>query len=245
VTSANCKPLEDYFDHNFELEAVLERTGKVRQLEEIRRLVHLADFAYVRQTEQLGNGHAVLVARDVVGNEPFAVLWGDDILLGTPPVVRQLIDVAEQHEGPVVGVKRVPPSDFEKYGMLAVEPLGGDDDGGRTTRAIRVVEKPPRDESPSDLAQIGGFVLTPDVFDILESTPRGGGGEIWLADALCELMTRRTVYAHEFEGTRYDAGNKLDFLRATVELALEDPDLGPRFRDYLASLDLSAVASRS
>jgi UTP--glucose-1-phosphate uridylyltransferase len=234
VTSNNCKPLEDYFDRNFELEAILERAGKTDLLRDVRRLAELADVAYVRQTEQLGNGHAVLVARNLVGDEPFAVLWSDDVLIGTPPVIRQLIDVAEKLQGPVVGVQRVPPEYFEKYGMLEVEPLGEGD--GRTTRALRVVEKPRRGESPSDLAQIGGFVLTPDIFEILASTQRGAGGEIWLADALRELMLRRTVYAHEFTGTRYDAGNKLDYLRATVELGLADPEFGAAFRNYLRAV---------
>lgn len=236
VTSSNCKPLEDYFDRNFELEAALERAGKTDLLAEVRGLSDLADVAYVRQSEQLGNGHAVLMARNVVGDEPFLVLWSDDIMLGDPPVARQLIDVAEKRGGPVVGVRRVPPEDYEKYGMLEVEPLADGGDGGRTTRALRVIEKPKRDESPSDLAQIGGFVLTPDVFPILAETQRGRGGEIWLADALRELMSRRSVYAHEFEGTRYDAGNKLDYLRATVELGLADPELGPAFQEYLQGI---------
>lgn len=233
VTSPNKKALEDFFDRNFELEATLERTGKTALLEETIHIANLANIAYVRQKQPLGNGHAVLVARHVVGDEPFVVLWGDDILLGDPPIAKQLIDVAERYDGPVVGVRRVPEGDIEKYGILDVEPIEG-----RLSRAKSVIEKPKRSEAPSDLAQIGGFVLTPDVFDILENTHTGTGGEIYLADALVQLMQQRTVYAYEFEGTRYDAGNKLDFLRATVELTLADPELGPQFRDYLQSLDL-------
>jgi UTP--glucose-1-phosphate uridylyltransferase len=237
VTSPNKKPLEDFFDRNFELEHTLEKSGKTKLLDEVIDIANMASVVYVRQKQPLGNGHAVLVARHAVGNEPFAVLWGDDILLGEPPVARQLIDVAERYDGPVVGVRKVPETDFEKYGMLEVEPIEG-----RVSRARSVIEKPPREQSPSDLAQIGGFVLTPDIFDILADTDMGSSGEIYLADALVKLMKQRPVYAYEFEGTRYDGGNKLDFLRATVELALADPELGPEFRNYLESLNPAAIA---
>jgi UTP--glucose-1-phosphate uridylyltransferase len=237
VTSPNKKPLEDFFDRNFELEHTLEKSGKTKLLDEVIDIANMASVVYVRQKQPLGNGHAVLVARHAVGNEPFAVLWGDDILLGEPPVARQLIDVAERYDGPVVGVRKVPETDFEKYGMLEVEPIEG-----RVSRARSVIEKPPREQSPSDLAQIGGFVLTPDIFDILADTDVGSSGEIYLADALVKLMKQRPVYAYEFEGTRYDGGNKLDFLRATVELALADPELGPEFRNYLESLNPAAIA---
>lgn len=240
VTSPNKKALEDFFDRNFELEHTLEKAGKTALLREVIRIADMANVAYVRQKQPLGNGHAVLTARHVVGDEPFVVLWGDDILLGRPPVARQLMDVAERYGAPVVGVRRVPPDDYEKYGMLDVEPMEG-----RVSRAKSVIEKPPRDQSPSDLAQIGGFVLTPDVFDILERTEVGPSGEIYLADALVQLMQQREVYAYEFEGERYDAGNKLDYLRATVEMALADPTLGPEFRSYLASLDVPGPSSHS
>lgn len=240
VTSPNKKPLEDFFDRNFELEYTLERSGKTALLREVVYTAEMANVAYVRQKQPLGNGHAVLVARHAVGDEPFVVLWGDDILLGRPPVARQLMNVAEQYGGPVVGVRRVPETDFEKYGMLDVEPIDGP-----VSRARSVVEKPPRNESPSDLAQIGGFVLTPDIFEILGATKIGPSGEIYLADALVQLMQQRPVYAYEFDGTRYDAGDKLDFLRATVEMALRDPSLGPSFRNYLQSLDLQAASPGS
>lgn len=236
VTGSNKKPVEDFFDSNFELEWTLEKSGKLGLLDQVRRITDMVEVVYVRQKQPLGNGHAVLVARHVVGDEPFAVLWGDDILLGDPPVPRQLMDAAAECGGPVVGVRQVPPEDFEKYGMLAVDP-----GPGPVWRARSVVEKPRRDESPSDLAQIGGFILTPDIFDLLEETPVGQSGEIYLADALVRLMETRPVFAYAFSGRRYDAGNKLDYLKANVELALEDPELGGRFREYLEGLKLVAI----
>jgi len=234
VTSPNKKAVEDFFDTNVELELSLQRSGKLGLLQEIRALTDLADMVYVRQKQPLGNGHAVLAARHVVGDEAFAVLWGDDILLGDPPVLRQLIDVAERLDAAVVGVRRVPWDDVEKYGVLAVEPIVGEE---RVTRALSVVEKPRRQDAPSNLAQIGGFVLTPDIFDILAATEVGPSGEIFLADALVKLMQERPVFAYEFEGDRYDAGNKLDYLKANIELSLLDPDVGPGLRSYLRALD--------
>jgi UTP--glucose-1-phosphate uridylyltransferase len=234
VTSPGKKSLEDFFDTAFELEANLEATGKSALLAKVRHTTDMANVIYVRQKHPLGNGHAVLAARHAVGDEPFAVLWGDDILLGEPPVAKQLINVAERYDGPVVGVRKVAAGDIEKYGILEIEQIDGP-----VSRAISVVEKPTRAEAPSDLAQIGGFVLTPDIFDILERTTEGTGGEIYLADALNVLMKQRTVFAFEFEGTRYDAGNKLDFLRATIELALDDPELGEELRAYLSQLNLA------
>ena len=236
VTGSNKKALEDYFDTNFELQWTLERAGKLDLLHEVERTSGLAHIVYVRQTEPLGNGHAVLMARSVVGDEPFVVLWGDDVLIADPPVPQQLIDVFERYGGPVIGVRKVPESDVEKYGVLAVEPVG---DG--VYRALSVVEKPKREEAPSNLAQIGGFVLTPDIFDILQRASIGHSGELYLADALNTLMAERPVYAYEFTGRRYDAGNKLDYLRANVELALEDPEIGPQFRRYLESVSAEAA----
>lgn len=233
VTGSNKKAVEDFFDSNFELEFTLEKTGKHDLLREVRDVTKLADVIYVRQKEPLGNGHAVLAARGAVGDEPFIVLWGDDIVLGDPPVPSQLAEVAQRFDGPVVGVRRVPEADFEKYGMLEVEPIAGEQ---RVTRARSVIEKPPRAESPSDLAQIGGFLLTPDIFDLLASAEVGPSGEIFLADALIRLMQLRPVFAYEFTGTRYDAGNKLEYLKANIELTLRDPKFGDDLRSYLATL---------
>ncbi|MGH2449538.1 MAG: UTP--glucose-1-phosphate uridylyltransferase, partial [Chloroflexota bacterium] len=196
-----------------------------------RRATHLANMVYVRQTEPLGNGHAVLMAREVVGDEMFAVLWGDDILLGQPPVPAQLAEVAERYGGPVVGVRRVPKEDVERYGIVSVEPLEG-----RVYRALSVIEKPSPSDAPSDLAQIGGFILTPDIFEILAELEPGPSGEIYLADALVQLMLQREVFAYEFTGKRYDAGNKLDYLKANIDLALMSPQLREPLSEYLRGL---------
>ncbi|MBV9279289.1 MAG: UTP--glucose-1-phosphate uridylyltransferase, partial [Chloroflexi bacterium] len=157
VTSSNSKPLEDFFDRNWELEAALERSGKTALLEQVRRIADIAEFAYVRQKQPLGNGHAVLMARNLVGDEPFVMVWGDDILLGDPPVPRQLMDVAEKYDAPVLAVRRVPIEQVAKYGMVQGEPVEG-----RVSRALSLVEKPKKEQITSDLAQLGGYVLTPD-----------------------------------------------------------------------------------
>ncbi|PZS05636.1 MAG: UTP--glucose-1-phosphate uridylyltransferase [Chloroflexi bacterium] len=238
VTGSNKKAVEDFFDTNFELEWMLEKTGKQELLDEVRRVRDMAEIVYVRQKQPLGNGHAVLVAQHVVGDEPFLLLWGDDILLGDPPVPKQLLQVAARLESPVIGARRVRPQDFEKYGMLEVVPVED-----RVSRALSVVEKPRRSDAPSDLAQIGGFVLTPDIFGVLARLDVGPSGEIYLADALVHLMEQRPVYAYEFTGRRYDAGNKFDYLRANIELALEDADIGPQLSEYLRDLDVASVAA--
>jgi UTP--glucose-1-phosphate uridylyltransferase len=174
----------------------------------------------------------------VVGDEPFVMLWGDDIQMGTPPVPRQLIDVAAQFGGPVIGVRKVARELFQKYGMVRSEPVGG-----RVGLVRSVVEKPKPEESPSDLAAIGGYVLTPDIFDLLGVTGPGLGGEIYLADAVAQLIESRPVYSYEFEGKRYDTGDKLDYLRANIELALNRPDLAPGLRALLAELDVAEPPS--
>lgn len=234
VTGTNKKAVEDYFDTNFELEWTLEKAGKLDALREVRRLTDMADVVYVRQHEPLGNGHAVLAARAAVGDEPFVVLWGDDILLGDPPVPSQLMEVAKRYNGPVVGIREVPDDDVTKYGILEVEPVANN-----VYRAHSVVEKPRVEDAPSRMAQIGGFVLTPDIFDILAATSVGPSGEIYLADALITLMRRRPTYACAFVGDRYDAGNSLDFVKANVQMALRDPEIGDAMHVYLAGLTTS------
>jgi UTP--glucose-1-phosphate uridylyltransferase len=229
VTASSKRAVEDHFDRFFELEYRLETAGKHELLAEARRPAELARFVMVRQGSPLGNGHAVLLAKEVVGNEPFAMLWGDDMVLGSPPFVRQLIDAHERTGGSVVGVMAVPPSEAVKYGVVEVAERIDD----RLVRCSRIVEKPPLDQVPSNLAAVAGYVLTPDIFGYLEETEVGQGGEIWLADGVQKIAARGNLYALEFVGRRYDAGNKLEFLQATVDLALERPDLGPPLRAYL------------
>jgi UTP--glucose-1-phosphate uridylyltransferase len=229
VTASAKRAIEDHFDRSFELEYRLEAAGKHDLLEEARRPADMARFVMVRQGAPLGNGHAVLLAREVVGDEPFAMLWGDDIVLGSPPFVRQLIDAHERTGGSVVGVMAVPPEDAIKYGVVAVSERLDD----RLVRCSRIVEKPPLSDLPSNLAAVAGYVLTPDVFGYLEETAVGQGGEIWLVDAVQKIAAKGNLYALEFAGRRYDAGNKLEFLQATVDLALQRADLGPPFKAYL------------
>jgi UTP--glucose-1-phosphate uridylyltransferase len=229
ITASAKRSIEDHFDRFFELEYRLEASGKHDLVRELRRLSEMAKFVMVRQGAPLGNGHAVLLAKEVVGDEPFAMLWGDDMVLGDPPFVRQLIDAHERTGGSVVGVMSVPPEEAIKYGVIEVAERLDD----RLVRASRIVEKPPLDNVPSNLAAVAGYVLTPDIFGYLEETAVGQGGEIWLADGVQQIAARGNLYALEFQGRRYDAGNKLEFLQATVDLALERPDLGPLFRAYL------------
>ncbi len=234
VTAASKRAIEDHFDTHFELEARLAAAGKEKELEEIRRLTHLAEFVYVRQPAPLGNGHAVLCARDVIGNEPFAMLWGDDMVVAEVPCLAQLLPVYERYDASVAAVMQVPRADIPKYGVCRATAVGP-----RTYRVDELVEKPPVEQAPSNLAVVKEYVLTPDVFDELERTPPGQGGEIWLTDALNRLAGRGKLYAYEFEGRRYDVGNKLEFLIANIELALARPDLGPGLRDYLRERSLA------
>jgi UTP--glucose-1-phosphate uridylyltransferase len=229
ITASAKRAIEDHFDRFFELEYRLESAGKYDLLEETRRPADMARFVFVRQGSPLGNGHAVLLAKEVVGDEPFAMLWGDDMVLGSPPFVAQLIAAHERTGGSVVGVMAVPPQEAIKYGVVEVAERLDD----RLVRCSRIVEKPPRDQVPSNLAAVAGYVLTPDIFGYLEETDVGQGGEIWLADGVQKIAERGNLYALEFSGRRYDAGNKLEFLQATVDLALAREDLGPPFRAYL------------
>jgi UTP--glucose-1-phosphate uridylyltransferase len=229
VTASAKRAIEDHFDRFFELEYRLEASGKHDLLEEARRPAEMARFVMVRQGAPLGNGHAVLLAKEVVGDEPFAMLWGDDVVVGSPPFVAQLVEAHERTGGSVVGVMAVPPEDAIKYGVVEVAERLDD----RLVRCSRIVEKPPVDQVPSNLAAVAGYVLTPDIFAYLEETSVGQGGEIWLADGVQRIAEKGNLYALEFSGRRYDAGNKLEYLQATVDLALERDDLGPAFRAYL------------
>jgi UTP--glucose-1-phosphate uridylyltransferase len=242
VTGRGKNAIEDHFDRAVELESFLEQRGKKEQLEEIRKITQLINVAYVRQGEPLGLGHAVLVAKNLVNGEPFAVVLGDDVIDATPPALKQMIDVFDRVGGPVIAVERVPPEDVSSYGIVAIDESV--DLGPGVHRITSLVEKPPRDEAPSNLAIIGRYILTPDIFDALESTGRDRTGEIQLTNGLRELQKKRPIYACEIAGVRHDTGNKLGFLKALVYFALKRPELAEPFRQYLESLDLKVPAGR-
>jgi UTP--glucose-1-phosphate uridylyltransferase len=233
VTGRGKNAIEDHFDVSYELEHWLAESGKTDLLELVRGVSRMITVSYVRQGEQLGLGHAVLMAKDLVGDEPFAVMLGDDIIDNAVPCMQQMLDVFERHQAPVVAVHRVPRAEVSSYGVIAGQPVQEDD---RVYRVSDLVEKPSADEAPSDLAIIGRYVLTPDIFPILEQTPRDARGEIQLTNGLRRLLENRPIVGYRFEGVRHDAGNKLGFLKATVEFALKRPDLGAAFRDYLRTL---------
>jgi UTP--glucose-1-phosphate uridylyltransferase len=242
VTGRGKNAIEDHFDRAVELESFLEQRGKKEQLEEIRKITQLINVAYVRQGEPLGLGHAVLVAKNLVGGEPFAVVLGDDVIDATPPALKQMIDVFERVDGPVLAVERVPYEDVSSYGIVAVDE--STDLGPGVHRITSLVEKPPREEAPSNLAIIGRYILTPDIFTALEKTTRDRTGEIQLTNGLRELQKTRPIYACEIAGVRHDTGNKLGFLKAVVYFALQRPELAEPFRQYLESLDLKVPAPR-
>ncbi len=233
ITGQSKRAIEDHFDYPFELAHRLRQSNKTDELREVERLSELTNFVYVRQKQPLGNGHAVLVAKEVIGHEPFAVLWGDDLVDADVPCLQQLIQVYERYHCSVMAVMRVPQESIPKYGVIAANPI---DD--RVYEVTDLVEKPSLESAPSDLAAVKGYVLTPEIFEELERTPEGKGGEIWLSDAIKSLMGRQRVLALEFEGRRYDAGNKLEFLQATVDFALKRQDMRDDFRSFLQGLKL-------
>jgi UTP--glucose-1-phosphate uridylyltransferase len=233
VTGRSKVPIEDHFDISFELEKLLEDRGKPDLLKQMRAISEMAKVSYVRQGEALGLGHAVLQARDLVGNEPFAVMLSDDIIDSETPGLQQLLDVYEKYDAPVVGTMQVAGEAISRFGAIDGEEV---EDGVYKIRDM--VEKPKFSEAPSDLAIIGRYVLTPDIFDEIEKTAPGAIGEIQITDAMRSLLKKRPFYAVRFKGTRHDAGDKLGFLIATVEFALQREDLAPEFREYLKSLKL-------
>lgn len=233
VTGRGKAAIEDHFDVSFELEKLLEERGKQAELTAMRAISEMARVSYVRQREALGLGHAVLQARELVGDEPFAVMLSDDIIDSETPALRQLLDVYEKYDAPVIGTMHVAGEAISRFGVLDVEEI---EDG--IYKINDMIEKPPLAEAPSDLAIIGRYVLTPDIFDEIEKTRPGAGGEIQFTDAMRSLLQRRPFYARRFEGTRYDAGDKLGFLIATVEFGLQHEDLAAEFRKYLQSLKI-------
>jgi UTP--glucose-1-phosphate uridylyltransferase len=234
VTGRGKNAIEDHFDRSVELESFLEARGKQDQLDDVRKISSMINVAYVRQGEPLGLGHAVLVARELVGDEPFAVILGDDVIDAEPPAIRQMIDVFQKVGGPVLAVERVPRDEISSYGVIAP----GSSLGDGTYEVKDLVEKPPRDEAPSNLAIIGRYILTPDIFAALASTRKDRTGEIQLTNGLRELLKSRPIYACEVKGVRHDTGNKLGFLKAVVYFALRRPDLADKFSSYLTSLNL-------
>jgi UTP--glucose-1-phosphate uridylyltransferase len=242
VTGRGKNAIEDHFDVSVELEAFLEARGKRDQLDEVRKISNMINFTYVRQREPLGLGHAVLVARELVGNEPFAVILGDDVIDADPPAITQLIDVFHRVNGPVLAVERVPREDISSYGVIKIDESAKLGPG--VFQVSDLVEKPSREEAPSDLAIIGRYVLTPDIFPALAATKSDRTGEIQLTNGLRELLKSRPIYACEIKGVRHDTGNKLGFLKAVVYFALRRPDLAEKFSAYLRSLNLQAPVSR-
>jgi UTP--glucose-1-phosphate uridylyltransferase len=234
VTSSQKRAIEDHFDLNYELEHLLEEKGEIEKLRLVRHISDLAQVAYVRQKEQLGLGHAVLMAKDLIGHEPFAVILPDDVVISDRPCIGQLIHAYHQVHGSVVAVTEVPHEEVSRYGVIDGEPVEGQD---RVYRVNGLVEKPAPEDAPSNLAIIGRYVLTPKIFDKLEQTQRGAAGEIQLTDAIEALMDEQSVYGYAFEGTRYDAGTTMGWLKATVELAMNAAEVGSEFGEYLRTLE--------
>jgi UTP--glucose-1-phosphate uridylyltransferase len=238
VTGRGKTAIENHFDVSAELEQELAGKGKQELLEQIRSISGLMRFAYVRQQTPRGLGHAILTARDVVDEEPFAVLLSDDVVVNPVPCIKQMLAVFERYGRSVIAIQKVPRKAVGSYGIIRGHAMPDAEWQGRLFRIDDMVEKPAPSEAPSNLAVIGRYILTPTIFHELGATTPGSGGEIQLTDGLRRLLTKEPIYGYLFEGKRYDAGDKLGFLQATVELALSRPDLGKEFRKYLRSLKL-------
>lgn len=238
VTGRGKSSIEDHFDVSFELEHLLESRGKKEMLAAVRGISDMIDVSYVRQKEALGLGHAVLRAKELVGKEPFSVVLSDDVIDAEIPCMRQLLDVYEYFGASVLALMEVPVEFISAYGVVDAEPVAHNGTRDRLYRIRNMVEKPKSSEAPSNLAIIGRYVLTPEIFPSIEAVQPGSGGEIQLTDGLRHLLRNRPIYGFKFDGTRYDAGDKLGFLKATVEFALKRHDLGSDFRNYLKTLPL-------
>jgi UTP--glucose-1-phosphate uridylyltransferase len=238
VTGRGKTAIEDHFDVSFELEYLLQSRQKKELLAIVHGISDMINVSYVRQKEALGLGHAVLRAHELVGDEPFTVVLADDVIEAETPCIRQLLDVYSFFSAPVLAVMEVPRENISAYGCIDAEPVHHNGAPGRVYRIRDLVEKPKPADAPSNLAIIGRYVLTPEIFESLQSIDPGSGGEIQLTDGLRHLLRRRPIYAVRFEGTRHDAGDKLGFLKATVEYALHRHDLGGPFREYLKGLKL-------
>jgi len=229
ITSEGKSAIENHFDYNFHIDAVLKEKNKITLGEEINNISNLIDVVSVRQKKPLGLGHAIWTARNVIGDEPFMVLLGDDMVLSQVPCAKQMISLFDEVNESIVAIQRVDSSQTYQYGIVE----GVEDDRENTFRITRMVEKPPPGTTDSDMAIIGRYILMPEIFDILSTTTPGHGGEIQLTDALLALTKKRAMYAYEFEGTRYDAGDKMGYLKAIIAYGLRHPDLGSSLREHL------------
>ncbi len=234
VTGWHKRAIEDHFDYPNELLATLKEQGKDKLIEEVKRTAELANFIYIRQKGPYGNGTPVLCAKTVIGDEPFVAIWGDEFIYSKPPRTKQCIDVYEKYQDAVISAIRVPKKDVTRYGIVDVTPVEKN-----VSQIKRLVEKPSVEEAPSNLAALGCYVLPPEIFGILEHLQPGQSGEIWLTDAIKELMKTRPVYACEIVGGKYyDTGNKIEYLKTVVQFALQHKDVNGEFREYLKSLKL-------
>ncbi len=237
ITGRGKQAIEDHFDVSYELEKMLEEKGKTDLLRIVRQISDMIHVAYVRQKEALGLGHAVLTARELVGDEPFAVLLADDVIDAPVPVLKQMMQVFEETQCSVLATQMIEGNAISAYGVLKVKPADGRFNG-RLYEVLDLVEKPKPENAPSNLAVIGRYILTPEVFETLSTTQFGVGGELQLTDGLCALLKKQKMYAYVYEGRRHDTGDKLGFLKATIEFALKRPDLGEELRKYLKDLKL-------
>lgn len=228
ITGRNKKSIEDHFDKSVELELELEKKGKIKLLEEVRKISDMVNIHYIRQKEPLGLGHAIYCAKSFISNEPFAVLLGDDIVYSNKPCLKQMLEVYDEYKTTILGVQKVPEAEVSKYGIVKGKQIED-----RIYKVKDLIEKPAVEDAPSNIAILGRYIINPVIFEILEHTKPGKGGEIQLTDALKELAHREAMYAYNFEGKRYDVGDKQGFLEATVEYALRREDLREGFLDYL------------
>ena len=235
VTGRGKTSIEDHFDHSYELEKMLEEKNKQELLSIVRQISDMIHVAYVRQKQAMGLGHAVLMARELVGNEPFAVLLADDMIDSEKPCLKQMIEAYEETGSSILATMEVDGAAISSYGVIDAKPVNGND---RLFKVSDMVEKPKKEEAPSNLAIIGRYILTPAIFETLDTTPLGAAGELQLTDGIKRLLRSENVYGYKFEGKRHDAGDKLGFLKATVEYALKRGDLGPEFREYLKGLQV-------
>jgi UTP--glucose-1-phosphate uridylyltransferase len=236
ITGSHKRSIEDHFDYPYELEHRLLEAGKEKQAKEVRDIANLANFIYIRQKGPYGNGTPVLNARSVIGDEPFAILWGDEFIHSDPPRLKQMVDVWEKHGVPNISAVRVPEGSVSKYGIADISPVASEQN---VFKINSIVEKPKLGEAPSNLATHGAYIMPPRIFDILEETKLGKDNELWLVDAISQLAKEQDVYAVEIQnGKYYDTGNKLEYLKTVVEFGLKHPDLNGEFKEFIKNINL-------